>query len=122
MITGPSCSGKTCFVFTCLKHSFIHPFPTRIVWFYKEWQPIYDRLKQILPQTEFSHGIDNEILEKIQASEKNMVGLDDLLTIPGESKEISKLFTQEAHLQNYSVIFCSKFGLPGTEMRSNTDS
>ena len=81
------------------------PFPTRILWFYTEWQPIYDRIKQILPQPEFALGIDNEILEKIQASQKNLVVLADLMTSAGESKQISKLFTQEAHWKNFSVIF-----------------
>ena len=119
VIAGPSRSGKTCFVFTCLKHSLIQPFPTRIVWFYKEWQPIYDRIKQILPQTEFSHGIDNEILEKIQASEKNLVVLDDLMTSAGESKQISKLFTQEAHHKNLTVIFIvQNVFYHGREMRT----
>ena len=105
VIAAQSRSAKTCFDLTFLKHSLIPPFPTRIVWFYKEWQPIYDRIKQILPQTHFSHGIDNEILEKIQASEKNLVVLDDLMTTAGESTQISKLFTQEPHHKNLTVIF-----------------
>ena len=118
LLGGASHSGKTCFVFTCLKHSLIQPFPTRIVWFYKEWQPIYDSIKQILPQTEFAHGIDNEILEKIQPSENNLVVLDDLMTSAGESKQISKLFTQEAHTKNLTVIFIVQIVFyHGREMR-----
>ena len=75
--------------------------------------------KQILPQTEFSHGIDNEILEKIQASEKNLVVLDDLMTSAGESKQISKLFTQEAHHKNLTVIFIvQNVFYHGREMRT----
>ena len=96
MIAGPTSSGKTWFVFTCLKDSLIQPYPTRFVWFYKEWQPISDRIKQILPQTHFSHEIDDEILEQIRASEKNLVVLDDLMTSAVESTQISKLFNQEA--------------------------
>ena len=88
MIAGPSRYGKTCFVFTCLKQSLIQPFTTRIFWFYKEWQPIYDVIKQILPQTEFAHGIDNEILEKIQTSEKQLVVHDDVMSSARESKQI----------------------------------
>ena len=65
-------------------------------------------IKQILSQTEFTHGIDNEILENIQASDKNLVVLDDLMTSPGESKQISKLFTQEAHHKNLTVIFLAQ--------------
>ena len=72
---------------------------------FKDWEPIYDRITQILPQTHLAHGIDNEILEKIHASEKNLLVLDDLMTSAGESKQISKLFTQEAHHKNLTVIF-----------------
>ena len=119
VIAGPSCSGKTCFLFTCLKHSLSQPFPTRIVWFYKQGQPIYDSIKQILPQTHFSRGIDNEILERIQASEKNLVVLDDLITSAGESKQISKLFTQPAHSRNLSVIFIvQNVSYHGRDMRT----
>ena len=39
-------------------------------------------------QSEFAHGIDNEILERIQPWEKNLVELDDFLTRAGLSKEI----------------------------------
>ena len=119
VIAGPSRSGKTCFVFTCLKHCLIQPFPIRIVRVYKEGQPIYDRIKQILPQTELVLGIDNEILEKIQASEKNLVVLDDLLTSAGESKQISKLFIQDAHHKNLTVIFIvQNVFYHGREMRT----
>ena len=85
--------------------SLIQPFPTRIVWFYKEGHLIYDRIKNILPQTEFAFGIDNEFLEKIEASEKNLVVPDHLMTSAEDSKRISKLFTQEAHQKNLTVIF-----------------
>ena len=119
VIGGHSCSRKTCFVFTCLKPSLIQPFPTRIILFYKEWQTIYDRINQILPQTEFEHGIDNEISEKIQASEKNLVLLDDLMTSAEDSKRISKLFTQEAHQKNLTVIFIvQNVFYHGREMRT----
>ena len=80
---------------------------------------LFRSIKQILPQTHFSHGIDNEILEKIQASEKNLVLLDDLMTSAGESKQISKLFTQEAHHKNLTVIFIvQNVFYHGREMRT----
>ena len=60
----------------------------------------------MLPQPEFAYGIDNEILEIIQAAEKNLVVLDDLMTRAGESKQISELFNQEAHHNNLSDFYC----------------
>ena len=92
-------------VFQCLKHSLIQALPTRLVWFYKEGQPIYVRILQILPQTEFAPGINNEILEKNQSSNKNLVVLEYFLTIAGDSKQISKLITQEGRRRNFTVIF-----------------
>ena len=47
-----------------------------------------------------------------------MVVLDDLMTSAAESKQISKLFTQEAHQKNLTVTFCSKFFYHGPEMRT----
>ena len=119
VIAGPSRSGKTYFVINCLKHSLIQPFPTRIIWFYKEWQPAYDSLKEILPKCEFVHGIENEILDGISVSEGNLVVIDDLMTSAGDSKQISKLFTQEAHHRNLTVIFIvQNLFYQGREMRT----
>ena len=73
----------------------------------------------MLPQPEFAYGIDNEILEIIQAAEKNLVVLDDLMTSAGESKQISKLFTLEAHHKNLTVIFIvQNVFYHGREMRT----
>ena len=76
-------------------------------------------IKQILPQTEFAHRSDNENFEIIQASEKSLVVLDDLMTRAGESKQISKLFTQEANHKNLTVIFIvQNVFYHGREMRT----
>ena len=119
VIAGPSRSGKTCFVFNCLKSSLIQPFPSRIIWFYKEWQAIYDELKKTFPTSEFAQGIDNGILEQVKASERNLVVLDDLMSSAGDSKQIAQLFTQEAHQRNWTVIFIvQNFFYQEREMRT----
>ena len=105
VIAGPSRSGKTCFVVSCLKNSLIQPFPNRIIWFYKEWQPSYDQIKEFLPTLEFHPGINKEAIDSIQGSERNLIVIDDLMSIAAESKRITKLFTQESHHKNITVIF-----------------
>ena len=54
---------------------------------------------------EFAAWIDDGILGSIQASQKNLVVLDDLMTSVGESKQISKIFTPKAHHRNLTVNF-----------------
>ena len=105
LISGPTHSGKTLFVLRVLKNSLLQPFPSRILWFFKEWQPAYDELKEILPSTEFSHGIDSRVLDSINVADKNLVVLDDLMSSAGESKIITELFTQASHHKNLTVIF-----------------
>ena len=45
IIAGPTKSGKTKFTQNLLRYSLIQPFPNRIIWLYKEWQPIYNELQ-----------------------------------------------------------------------------
>ena len=119
VIAGPSRSGKTQFVMKCLRFSLIRPFPTRIIWFYKEWQAGYNEMKKLIPAIEFQEGLDVGLLDGIQISERNLVVLDDLMTSGAESKQISKLFTQESHHKNLTVIFIvQNLFYQGKEMRN----
>ena len=119
LVSGPSHSGKTCFVIACLKHSLIQPFPSRIIWFYKEWQPAYEELKESLPTIEFVEGIDENLLEGIRVSERNLIVIDDLMSRAGDSKRVSALFTQESHHRNLTVIFIvQNLFYQGREMRN----
>ena len=119
VIAGPSSSGKTAFVIKVLKYSLILPFPNRIVWLYKEWQSAYDNLKEFLPKTEFLNGIDEDIFGSFKTSDRNLVVIDDLMTTAGDSKQISKLFTQESHHRNLTVIFIvQNLFYQGMEMRT----
>ena len=65
-----------------------------MIWFYKEWQPIYDLFKQILPPNEFSDGIDNETLEKVQASEKKPKRTIKYLLTCKHTEIISRIITK----------------------------
>jgi hypothetical protein len=119
VIAGPTRSGKTHFVKNILKHSLIQPHPSRILWLFKEWQPAYDEIKILVPTIEFVNGIDNDKLDSVNASERNLVVLDDLMASAGDSKKISNLFTQEAHHRNLTVIFIiQNLFNQGKEMRN----
>ena len=119
VIAGPTRSGKTSFVNRCLRDSLIQPFPNRIICFYKEWQPAYDELKQLLPETEFVEGISLEILTSLTVADRNLVIIDDLMSSAGDSKQISQLFTQESHHKNLTVIFLvQNLFFQGKEMRN----
>ena len=119
IIAGPSRSGKTCFLIRALKHSLIQPIPTRILWFYKEWQKAYEELKKSSLNIEFHEGIETALLKSVSRNETNMVIIDDLMSTATDSKAVSKIFTQEAHHRNVTVVlliqnlFCR-----GKEMRN----
>ena len=119
VVAGPTRSGKTYFVIKCLKHSLIQPFPNRILFLYKEWQPAYDELKILLPDVEFHEGVDAPSLNSLTVADKNLVIIDDLMSSAGDSKQISKLFTQESHHKNLTVIFLvQNLFYHGKEMRN----
>ncbi|KAF0143323.1 MAG: hypothetical protein FD143_3441 [Ignavibacteria bacterium] len=119
VVAGPTRSGKTVFVIKCLKHSLIQPFPNRIIFLYKEWQPAYDDLKTMIPTIEFHEGLDNATLSSVTSADKNLVIIDDLMSTAGDSKLISKLFTQESHHKNLTVVFLvQNLFYHGKEMRN----
>lgn len=47
-ISGPTACGKTYFVKTMLQNvkHICEPTPQRIIWLYKRWQPLYDKIRQ----------------------------------------------------------------------------
>ncbi|KAF0145351.1 MAG: hypothetical protein FD143_3365 [Ignavibacteria bacterium] len=119
VVAGPTRSGKTYFVIKCLKHTLIQPFPNRILLLYKEWQPAYDELKTIIPAIEFVEGLDTGLLNTLTSADKNLVIIDDLMSSAGDSKQISKLFTQESHHKNLTVVFLvQNLFYHGKEMRN----
>ena len=46
LCSGPSQSGKSCFVKTLLHKREIEPFPSKVILAYKEWQLLYDEMKE----------------------------------------------------------------------------
>ncbi|KAK3084610.1 hypothetical protein FSP39_016240 [Pinctada imbricata] len=108
-VSGPTACGKTYFVKTLLKRCIkkISPYPERIIWLYKRWQPLYNEIKAtVYPRVEFTQGIplDMEQDTFIHPSKRNLVILDDLMSSSARDPRINELFTEGSHHRNLSMI------------------
>jgi len=106
VIAGPSQSGKTVFVRKLLKglHLYIDEPPERIVWCYGIQND--NQLNSIKNGTsvpiEFIDGLPD--LNIFSSNDRNLLILDDLMSIAGKNKETADLFTKHCHHKNISVI------------------
>ena len=107
-ITGPTQSGKTYFAVKLLEQKIISPFPTRIVYVYKDWQKCYDYLKKVYPHTEFTHGYSDDLYDKFDPEEKNLLVIDDQMEAAGKSDTLAPLFTVGSHHRNLSIIYIAQ--------------
>lgn len=105
IISGPSRSGKTTFIFNMLKRrkELFDSVPTRIVYVYGIWQKAFENK----PHIEFIWGID-KILDgtiDFNENENNMLILDDVMEEVSNNKKASTLFTRDMHHKNVTVWF-----------------
>lgn len=98
IIAGPTACGKSTFVKNILaqKESMIYPVPDRVVWFYGEWQPLYETI----PGVEFIEGLPD--VKHLDVKQNTLVILDDLMT--ETDKSVSNLFTKGSHHKSTSVM------------------
>lgn len=62
IFSGPTSCGKTFLVKRILQNHKITPWPQRIIWIYRRWQPLYDEIKRtVWPNVEFVQGIPIDI-------------------------------------------------------------
>jgi len=105
-IIGPSQSGKTFLLYEILQNREImidHP-PTRIMYCYSVKQESFNLLNNI--NVEFHEGVPD--LSTFNASENNLLILDDLMTECENNKDIQNLFTVYCHHKNISVFIVSQ--------------
>ena len=121
LIAGPTGCGKTKFVSRIIEsllsspdsYPLIYPVPNRIVWFYSEWQPLYE---QILSLSKTKLNIQflkcnstnlSEIYDSFTPTDINLIILDDLMSSssPAQRKQILQLFTQGSHHRNLTIIY-----------------
>jgi len=105
LVSGPTGCGKTRFVARLILENLIEPIPTKLIWIYSEWQNLYDELLSVKPEIEFIKGLKEELYDSLNASNRNLVILDDQMSLAGDSKILSKLFTDGSHHRNLSIIY-----------------
>ena len=77
LCTGPSQSGKSCFVKILLHKREIEPFPSKVILAYKEWQPVYDEMKEQGLVQVFVPGLD-DVMNQVDGVTPSLLILDDL--------------------------------------------
>ena len=107
MVAGPTSCGKSQWTKKLLLNAskLIDQPPTKITWFYGEYQPLYAELQAQLQGISFVEGIPENLNSYIDAGSTNLVVIDDLMSESGNNKRISKLFTKGSHHRNLSVIY-----------------
>lgn len=106
VVAGPTQSGKTMFTKKLLQNckEYIVPAPTRILWCFgeKSFSQFTDIKQNSTLPVEFVEGIPE--LEDLYAKDNNLLILDDLMNVAGNSEQISNIFTKTSHHKNLSVI------------------
>ena len=107
LVAGPTFSGKTSFVKKVIRTRMVQPSPERIIWVYKEKDGNLEvgPIVQEFPNVQFYSELDPNIFDNINAQERNLIILDDVMTEAGDSKSVAKLFTQGSHHRNMTVVF-----------------
>jgi GTPase SAR1 family protein len=108
IIAGQSGSGKSYFTRELLKHkqTFTPTPPKRVIFVYKEWQPLYDKMKKEKMVDEFICGMpDDEEIKKVMNKYKDVGSImvfDDLMSDIG--KTMTNCFTVYSHHLNCTVV------------------
>ena len=106
IVAGPTGCGKTTYVDSLIDRAeqFIDPPPQRIIWFFKQWQPLYAEIKRKHPHVEFIMGVSADLMspEYFDVNTRNLVVIDDLMA--DLNKAVTLLYTAGSHHSNLSVI------------------
>lgn len=94
--SGPTGSGKTTFVRNVIEQNIISPQPTKIVWL---GTPI------VMNGIEFYRDIPEDIEDKFNPNENNLLVIDDLMTKCHSDERMTRLFSVGSHHKNLSIIF-----------------
>ena len=81
------------------------PSPQKIVWLYKGWQPLYDEISRtVVPLVEFVRGIPSDLDgdHYFEPRIRNVIILEDLMSIAAKDSRINDLFTEGSPHRNLS--------------------
>jgi nucleoside-triphosphatase THEP1 len=104
IISGPSQSGKTNFVYRLVKSSLFSPAVKKIIIFYAEWQPLYDTIQNEIDGVEFYSGYNESVVDQLSGQEPTLIIIDDLMDIIPKTPAITQLFTKTAHHRQLCVV------------------
>ena len=104
LCSGPSQSGKSCFVKTLLHKREIEPFPSKVILAYKEWQPLYDEMKEQGLVQVFVPGLE-DVINHVDGITPSLLILDDLQHEAAKNDFVSSMFMRGSHHRNCSCIF-----------------
>ena len=88
-----------------LEEQLIHPFATRIIWVYSEWQPDYYMIRERYPNIEFENRWRDHIFDSLTPEQRNILVLDDQMAVASSSKSVADFFTKGSHHRNLTVIY-----------------
>jgi len=102
LVVGPTCCGKTQFVFKLIDNvdRMIDPPPNRIVYCYGEYQHSFRKYSDV----EFRQGLPDA--SDFDGSEPVLLVIDDLMQETDET--VANLFTKGSHHRNVSVVFLAQ--------------
>ena len=81
------------------------PLCSRILYFYKHFQTIYDTLMQSIADIEFIQGVDSELIENLPADgTKYLLIFDDSLDILSQSEKFNATATAGRH-RNLNCVY-----------------
>ena len=101
IISGPTGSGKTTFVFRLIdnKAKMFNTKPENIYYFYSVWQPLFGRVSN--EKIHFLQGLpDEKIFQSISNDKHNLIILDDMQISAMNYPYIANLFSRESHHRN----------------------
>ena len=112
IVAGPTACGKSTWVKNLITYQkdMIDPAPEHVIWFYGEWQLLYDTLSGMV---EFREGLAD--LTTLNTKKRTLVIIDDLMT--ETDKSVSNLFTKGSHHCNLSVLHWCKMYLIKTNIQ-----
>lgn len=112
ILAGPSRAGKTTWVYHALAQSeyLFREKPSRVVYYYNQWQPMFDKMKEEGLVQEFINRVPSKAeLEKMTSKGVKRdvcIIIDDFMQV--QSEEISEIFTALSHHLNLTCIYITQ--------------
>ena len=118
-ICGHSQCGKSYLVRSMLNNldELFYPVPSRTVYCYGEYQPLFDDMLQTIPNISFVQGIPEDLYDMMCPN--SLVVIDDLMSQCSKDERMSNMFTKGSHHKGVSVMYLTQnLFPPGKQSRT----